>query len=384
MKNPHLISQAMQLLPNMESVRETLRTVPPEEILRNVVRTIPGREAITAGLEAAIESRDEALAPESDLPQNDLVENALHAQREATLEAGRRAVERILGEGENADLAPEEETGLEAIILLFGRPAILIQDGRFFQPPADWAVLEQHRDAIQRTFRSVGRIEVEGHPELEWIGTGFLVAPDVLMTNRHVAQEFTGPRANGRWGIHPGIKAHIDFVEELGGSNTAEFAIRSLIGIHGRHDMALFRIERTGGENRRLQAPPPLPLAVRPDQPGPLAGRNVYVVGYPAWDGRRNDPEPMQRLFGNIYNVKRLQPGTVMRHVAEQKVFTHDCSTLGGNSGSCVVDLETHQVIGLHFGGRYRQANQAVALWQLADDPLIQRAGIVIREEERP
>ena len=49
----------------------------------------------------------------------------------------------------------------------------------------------------------------------------------------------------------------------------------------------------------------------------------------------------------------------------------HDCSTLGGNSGSPVVDLETHQVIGLHFGGRFGVRNYAVPLWMLAGDPLL-------------
>jgi V8-like Glu-specific endopeptidase len=57
-------------------------------------------------------------------------------------------------------------------------------------------------------------------------------------------------------------------------------------------------------------------------------------------------------------------------------VMFHDASTLGGNSGSCVVDLDSNQVIGLHFAGRYMQYNEAVALWRLADDPLLARAGV--------
>jgi hypothetical protein len=31
-------------------------------------------------------------------------------------------------------------------------------------------------------------------------------------------------------------------------------------------------------------------------------------------------------------------------------------------------------VIGLHFGGHFRQENQAVALWQLQQDPLVRFA----------
>jgi hypothetical protein len=106
----------------------------------------------------------------------------------------------------------------------------------------------------------------------------------------------------------------------------------------------------------------------------PKKGQEVYVIGYPASDSRRNDPDEMRRIFDNIYNVKRLQPGEVKR--VARREFEHDCSTLGGNSGSCVIDLESHEVLGLHFSGRYLEANKAVALWKLADDLLVKKAGL--------
>jgi endonuclease G, mitochondrial len=40
--------------------------------------------------------------------------------------------------------------------------------------------------------------------------------------------------------------------------------------------------------------------------------------------------------------------------------LTHDCSTLGGNSGSVVLSLDTGQAVGLHFAGRFLEANFAV------------------------
>jgi hypothetical protein len=375
MKNAELIARSKRLLPNLEQVLDTLRTTPAEELLNPALDVRSPEAGLESGLESFTPGTEEVSpAAAAGLPRNALVEGALQAQREATLEAGRRGIERILDHGDDADLTVEEQSGVEAIILVVGRPALLIQNGEFFPPPADWRVLEEHRDRIQRTFHSVGRIEVTGHPELEWIGTGFLVAPDVLMTNRHVAVEFTAPRGNGRWGIAPGMTARVDFKEELGSTESAQYAITGLIGIHGRFDMSLFRIARTGGADGAAAAPDPLPLAADLGPSAALPGREVYVVGYPAWDGRRNDPEPMQRLFSNIYNVKRLQPGRLMSHFAGSSLFTHDCSTLGGNSGSCVLDLETHRVIGLHFGGRFQQENQAVALWQLQQDPLIQFA----------
>ena len=55
----------------------------------------------------------------------------------------------------------------------------------------------------------------------------------------------------------------------------------------------------------------------------------------------------MRRIFADIYNVKRLQPGTVTVSGDPDKLLRHGCSTLGGNSGSPVTDLETHQVLGL-------------------------------------
>jgi V8-like Glu-specific endopeptidase len=69
-----------------------------------------------------------------------------------------------------------------------------------------------------------------------------------------------------------------------------------------------------------------------------------------------------------------LQPGAILKFLQRTSVFRHDCSTLGGNSGSCVVDLNTHRVLGLHFGGYYLRYNQAVALWAIKDDPIIRRA----------
>ena len=112
------------------------------------------------------------------------------------------------------------------------------------------------------------------------------------------------------------------------------------------------------------------------DAPADLPGHPVYCVGYPAYDGRRNEPESMSRIFTDIYNVKRLQPGTTTELASQQNVVKHDCSTLGGNSGSPVFDLTDHRVLGLHFGGRYGLGNYAVPLWRMVEDPLLRRAEV--------
>ncbi len=288
------------------------------------------------------------------------------------VESGRQAVAKLRHSGLDAQLEPQEAAGLEAIVSLVARPAIFIQNGRFFPPPMGWERLEDHREAIERTLRSVGRIEVAGHPARDWIGTGFLVGDGVIMTNRHVVKEFSARELDGRWLFEPGMLPRIDYTEDLGMVDAAEFALTEVIGVHETLDMALLRVAQQSSNG--LPAPAPLPLASH--GPTPAAGRSVYIVGYPAWDGHRNDPDQMRRIFANIYSVKRLQPGTLLNVYPEHSRFTHDCSTLGGNSGSCVIDLDMNMVIGLHYWGRYQQANRAIALWLLHDDPLLHQAGI--------
>jgi S1-C subfamily serine protease len=276
-----------------------------------------------------------------------------------------------VAEGRERDLHADERFGMEAVVLLEGRPAILVQDGDFTAPPQGWTRLLDHRDRIRETISRSGRIEVSGHVNLEWLGTAFLVAPGTLMTNRHVAREFCA-RDGDAWTFRPGMTTRVDFLRELGSAAALEFEITTAIGIHERHDLALLRVEGASSDGRAL----PDPLSLAATEPADPFGRDVYVVGYPAWDSRRNEPEPIRRIFADVYNVKRLQPGKTVAYSTQYTAIEHDCSTLGGNSGSPVVDLETNQVIGLHFGGRYGVGNYAVPLWQLADDPLLRRGDL--------
>ena len=58
----------------------------------------------------------------------------------------------------------------------------------------------------------------------------------------------------------------------------------------------------------------------------------------------------------------------------------HDCAFLGQSSGSCLVDLETQQVLGLHLTSRYLEPGTAIPLWVLRDDPLLQRCGVTFAQ----
>jgi hypothetical protein len=300
----------------------------------------------------------------------DPIVEATRRERERVVAKGIDGLAKI-AEGRERDLHADERFGLQAIVLLEGRPAILIQGGDFLSPPHAWARLVEHREAIRETIARSGRIEARGHLNLDWLGTAFLVAPQTLMTNRHVAQEFCS-RDGDTWTFRPGMTTRVDFLRELGSTAALEFEITEAIGIHERHDLALLRVEGASSDGRAL----PGPLAVSAEEPPDLFERDVYVVGYPARDSRRNEPETIRRIFADVYNVKRLQPGKAVAYSTEYSAVQHDCSTLGGNSGSPVVDLESNEVIGLHFGGRYGVGNYAVPLWQLAGDPLLNRGDL--------
>ncbi|MEN3281865.1 MAG: endonuclease mitochondrial [Solirubrobacteraceae bacterium] len=276
-----------------------------------------------------------------------------------------------VADGRERELEADERFGMQAIVLLEGRPAILIQGGDFLAPPQGWSRLVDRRERIREVIARCGRIEVNGHLNLDWLGTAFLVAPGTLMTNRHVAQEFCA-RDGASWRFRPGMTTRVDLLRELDSAAALEFEIIEALGIHERHDLALLRVDEASSDGRPL----PEPLAVAATEPADLFERDVYVVGYPALDSRRNEPEPIRRIFADVYNVKRLQPGKAVSYSTEYSAVQHDCSTLGGNSGSPVVELESNQVIGLHFGGRYGVGNYAVPLWQLVEDPLLSQGGL--------
>ncbi|MGZ6039976.1 MAG: trypsin-like serine peptidase [Phenylobacterium sp.] len=290
---------------------------------------------------------------------------------QTALEAGRSAIDNLDLEGAPQDLTPDLVAGLEAVVVAVGRPAILIRSGHFDPPPAPWSSLEPKRASIEALFPSTGRIDVAGHPTLDWVGTGFLVAPGVLATARHVVQEFATPDAAGKWRIDGGMSVKVDFAEEIDTTAPREHQIRSVIAVHRQLDVALLEVDDTAGAD--AVAP------MRMDGGGvPLApGRNSYVIGFPALDSRRNDPAIMQQIFAGIYNVKRLQPGLLTDWSNQMNAYLHDCATLGGNSGSCLVDLETGVVVGVHFGGRFAENNWAVSTRDMASDGYLQSLGAV-------
>jgi hypothetical protein len=274
------------------------------------------------------------------------------------------AVERIT-EGR---FVPGSEPGLEAIIERFTRPVHLVKQSTFTVPPDTFpnseeirAKLEAARAELERAIPSAGRIDLR-NGRLDWAGTGWMVAPDVVVTNRHVAEEFA-MRDNGEFVFKanfgaPAVSASIDWCHEHGQTDESIFGVREVIWIEPPDsvDVALVRITNEGlaGE----QEPPVIDLMTRQELDDAGVGSWVGVIGYPAQDSR-NDLADQQRIFDGIYNVKRLAPGQVTAIVAED-LLHHDATTLGGNSGSVIMDFASGKAKGLHFGGIQGDRNSAV------------------------
>ena len=267
-----------------------------------------------------------------------------------------------------------ENLGTEAIILRFGRPSLLVQRDTFDVPASDtWkARLDPTRSKLETAIRSIGRVEVPtlGVP---YVGTAWIIAPGVAVTNRHVADVFAmrGPHDEFAFRLTPEgqpYTADLDFHEEAGRETPFEVDLDRILFIaedrQGAPDVALVGVKPRG----RRPLPLPLPLFGE----APRVGQVVAAIGYPAADPR-NDASDEARIFGNVFNVKRLAPGEVTGLLDGGRIFTHDCTTLGGNSGSAVIDVETGAVLGLHFAGIYLKNNYALAASELRK--LIDRLG---------
>lgn len=335
----------------------------------------PAMAFLKAAIGARTEGASDRLMIEDVMPSQAALERATQVIRAPKSSDIQRTAEKI---AKDQVLDPLEQMILEAIIIPDKRPAIDVINGAYAVTHPLWTHLEtdvQIRSRIEAVIPSVGRIELPGNDLVPYAGSGFVVGESLLMTNRHVAAVFAG--GPGDLSFQPGAAAGVDFLRERpadgGDGGSVLLSVKEVVMIHPYWDMALLRVD--GLDEDR----PPLTLSLlAPDQ---LTDREVALIGYPAFDPR-NNAEVQDRVFGGTYNVKRLMPGVITgsgRTASFGKQvpsIKHDASTLGGASGSCVVDTEVGDIIALHFGGQYLRSNFGVPSSDLAKDGRIIDAGV--------
>jgi V8-like Glu-specific endopeptidase len=273
---------------------------------------------------------------------------------------------------EGRNIQDLNNSSVEAIIWTYNRPALLVLGGQIQEPDSPiWQMMSERKDEINETISSVGRIELEGHPRIANLGTGFLVGDDIIMTNRHVVE----PSGTDNILFLPGVKPYIDYKGyALPQGEEEEYDDKKIIDVHRLYDLALLKISKTDGTRK--------PLSIAGHEPPILPNIDVYVCGYPQ-EPRAIEMQVANIIFGGLFGVKRVQPGKCCGFVTHTdtngtnlQVLAHDCSTLKGNSGSPLIDLHNNTVIGLHFFGTFRERNVAVPLWKLRNDPMLANNGV--------
>ncbi|MGN6187118.1 MAG: phospholipase D-like domain-containing protein [Thermoanaerobaculia bacterium] len=253
-------------------------------------------------------------------------------------------------------------------IVRSGRPALLVQNNKI--TPKDDETEDAAKLMIQRLLDAktliepliplVGRIDMGNHASgLTYAGTGWLIAKDKVVTNRHVAELIS--RADGaQFTFRPGrfgdpLEVSIDFRHEYTVNATDSAPVLRVLYIEGDSrdaDFALLEIgRRTDGSFKDF-----IDIAESDATPD----SDIAVVGYPARAPAHiiADQAWMDRIYNSTYDIKRVAPGLMGK--PNQGWNTHDATTLGGNSGSVVLDLKTGKAVGLHFAGLYMIENYCV------------------------
>ena len=237
---------------------------------------------------------------------------------------------------------------VSAICHKFIRPVLLIKNGRYEVPnlPSLCNQLEPHRNNIEQAIKSVGRVEFPGH-DMSVGGTGWLVEKNIVITNRHVAEYVAESDGHGGFRFRESptgkpFSARIDFYEEYDSWAALEYRLNRVryIARTDQPDIALLELDVDG------RLPDPIALA----DENIVEKQQIGLIGYPFNDGY-SDPDDVRRYFGEIFGVKRLAPGEIIQAERGMNFFKHDATTLGGNSGSVVIDLATGRAVGLHYDG---------------------------------
>lgn len=196
--------------------------------------------------------------------------------------------------------------------------------------------IDQAPAAVQGWGRSVARLVFVRDGGGQFLCTGFLIAPDLFMTNNHCIRTPTETSSG---------LAEFDFDRANAMPSTMRF--KEMVKTNRELDFTILRLATPSDR-------PPFTFDTSvSDQ------RNLVMIQHPA--GR-----PKQVSIDNC-KVFGAQVAGVTTALTD---FGHGCDTLGGSSGSPALDLQTGRVLGLHHLGflpTNQPINRAVRIQQILD-----------------
>jgi endonuclease G len=217
------------------------------------------------------------------------------------------------------------------------RPVLHVVDGQIESLPTqagvafpDWP---QFAAKLAALLPAIARLDHKGDPA----ATAFPVGANLLMTNRHVPDDLELPAGGDA----------ADLCAVFAGSETGtpvKLQLAEVVALDDAADLALLRSAKR----------PPAP-ALSPGHGAVHEGDAIAVAGYPEPDGWGD----FARVFGGQTASLCVSPGRVVKLGAG--TFFHDCTTLGGNSGSPVFSIKTAELIGVQAEGHFLLANSAVS-----------------------
>ncbi len=210
--------------------------------------------------------------------------------------------------------ALEDDVELESIVMRTQRPVLAIRDNDAvleFRDAGDsqvWkARLQAAKPFLHDAIRAVGRIELTGSPYSTGSARAGSLHDSILVTNRHVANEFAMRKGDGfvlqdgpigsRSG-RPSTSCRRSTTRKRSSSSSCG---RCHIEDEPGPDVAFFEIEIDSGNDALAK-----PIAAR-DRP--TATENVAVIGYPAYDSRIPDVDLMERIYGKDLQQEAARAG---------------------------------------------------------------------------
>lgn len=249
--------------------------------------------------------------------------------------------QRALDKMRNGEIPTDNEWVALQLVVRLMRPAVFTRHGTP-QPLPPYRNRDQRlaelwaRPEWAAAIPSVGRID---NAEDVHVGTGFVVGDGLVATNVHVVELLT----LGTLRLLAD-SATMTFGGEYDLADSGDpVPITGVVACHPTLDLALLRVDG------------PLPAPVQMTSQDPGVDEYVVAIGYPG----EVEPAPVHApVFGHVYGLRRASPGLI-RSIGDTEL-DHDCSTLGGSSGSPVLALASGNLVGVHHQGRSAYSNRAV------------------------